>query len=203
MQIGIVGSGRIGARLGTLWAASGHEVMFSFSRDPGKLRSLAAAAGPMGEAGTPAEAAAFGQVLLLAVPYPELDAVLAEINVPPRTVVIDATNPFTREYTVVDLGAAGSAGKALAARLPEVRVVKAFNTLPAEVYDSPDRENRLALFLCGDDADARRVVAGLVRDAGFAPVDAGPISAASIQEPGGPRYNAAVSASEASLLVTR
>lgn len=73
------------------------------------------------------------------------------------------------------------------------RVVKAFNTLPAGVYDAPDRQSRLALFLCGDDADARQVVTRLILDAGFAPVDAGPMSAAQLQEPGGPRYNSTLS----------
>jgi hypothetical protein len=163
--------------------------MFSFSRDETKLGRLAESVGPMGSAGTPAQAVAFGDVVLLAPPYPMLGAALDQAGPMTGKVVIDATNPLTSDFRVVDFGPDGSAGEELAARLPAARVIKAFNTLPAGVYAAPDRRARLVLFLCGDDPDDRALVANLISDAGFAPSDTGPLSAARVQEPHGARYN--------------
>lgn len=197
VRIGIVGSGHIGAGVARLWAAAGHEVMFSFSRDERKLQDLAVSVGPMGRFGTPAQATDFAEVILLAPPYPMLGSALGQAGPMNGKLVIDATNPYTADFQVVDLGPSGSAGEELAARLPAARVVKAFNTLPAAVYDAPDRGSRLVLFLCGDDPADREIVADLIRDAGFSPMDVGPLSAARKQEPLGDRYNAILTGTQA------
>lgn len=164
MKIAIMGAGNVGATLARSWAASGHEILISFSRDGEKLRSLAAEVG--GTAGPPAEIAAEADVIVLAVPYGSIDLVHGALGRLDGRVVIDATNP-------IGLAVVGSAAEEIAARTG-AHVVKAFNTVFASVMaQAPTRHGLATMLYAGDDLPAKQVVATLVRDAGFDPIDAG------------------------------
>jgi predicted dinucleotide-binding enzyme len=172
MRIGIVGTGRIGANAARLFAKAGHDVMLSFSRDQDKLAALAAELG--GRAASPREAVAASEVVLLSVPWRLMDEVLEQTGSLEGRIVIDTTNQFgTGGWE--DLGGR-TAAQVNAARMPGARYTKAFNTLTsgfqaeAAGRTGPDR---VVMFLCGDDDEAKRVVAGLIDDAGFTPVDLG------------------------------
>lgn len=175
MRIGIIGSGNIGANAGRQFARVGHEVLFSFSRDQTKLDGLAAEVGPSARAGTPAEAVAFGALVLLAVPWPAIDEALAQAGPLDGKIVIDTTNQFGRGGPV-PLPDGISAAELNARRMPGARPVKAFNTLTAGFQAAAagrTGDDRAALFLAGEDAAAKQTVAGLIEQIGFAPADVG------------------------------
>ncbi|MEA2380644.1 MAG: 8-hydroxy-5-deazaflavin:NADPH oxidoreductase [Solirubrobacteraceae bacterium] len=190
MRIGVIGAGRIGANAGRLWRNAGHEVMLSFSRDPAALEERAAAIGA--RAGTPAEAAAFGEVVMLSVPWRLIDTVLADVGSLDGKIVVDTTNQFGGGG-LEDLPEGRTAAQLNAARMPGARYTKAFNTLTsgfqaeAAGRTGPDR---VAMFLAGDDGEAKAVVAGLIDDAGFTAVDVGGTADAAIIE--APRREGAV-----------
>ncbi len=189
MRIGIVGAGRIGGNAGKLFARAGHEVMFSFSREPEKLQALADETG--GSAGTPAEAGGFGEVVLLSVPWRLVDDALAQAGSLEGKVVIDTTNQFGSGGWE-DLGDQ-TAAQLNAGRMPGAGYVKSFNTLTSGFQaEAAGRsgDERVVLFLCGDDADAKAKVAGLIEDAGFVPVDVGGTADAAVME--APRREGAV-----------
>jgi predicted dinucleotide-binding enzyme len=189
MRIGVIGAGRIGGNAARLFAKAGHEVLVSFSRDPQKLDALAAEIG--GRAGTPREAAAFGEVVMLAVSWTLIDDVLAQAGPLDGKIVIDTTNQFGREGWE-DLGDQ-TAAQVNAARMPGARYTKAFNTLTSGFQaEAAGRTgaDRVVMFLCGDDDEAKRVVAGLIDDAGFTPVDMGSVADAAPME--APRREGAV-----------
>ena len=190
MKIGVIGAGRIGANAARLWANAGHELVLSFSRDPADLEARAAAIGA--RAGTPAEAAAFGDVVMLSVPWALVDDVLAQVGSLAGKIVVDTTNQFG-PGGLEALPAGRTAAQVNAARMPGARYTKAFNTLTAGFQaDAAGRTgaDRVAMFLCGDDADAKAVVAGLIDDAGFTAIDVGGTADAAIME--APRRDGAV-----------
>jgi predicted dinucleotide-binding enzyme len=168
MRIGIVGAGRIGGNAGRLFAAAGHEVMFSGSRDPAKLERLAADADGA-STGSPREAVEFGDALMLSVPWRAIDDVLAQTGSLDGAVVIDTTNQY---------GADGleqlpePAAEVNAERMAGARLVKSFNTVTS-AFQAEAAGRGVAMFLAGEDADAKLLVAGLIRDIGFEPVDVG------------------------------
>ncbi len=175
MRIGIIGSGRIGGNLGRLLALAGHEVMFTFSRDPAKLEAAASDAGEAARAGEPAEAAAWADVLVLSVPWRVLDEAVAAAGALDGKVVVDTINPYG-EGGLVKLPQGSSAAQEVAARIPGARTVKAFNTLTSAFQrDASGRAapERVAIFFAGEDEEAKGIVGGLIDDAGFAPVDVG------------------------------
>jgi 8-hydroxy-5-deazaflavin:NADPH oxidoreductase len=189
VRIGVIGAGRIGSNAARLFAQAGHEVLVSYSRDPERLQALAAGIGA--RAGTPREAAEFGEVVMLSVPWRLLDDVLAEVGPLDGRIVIDTTNQFgTGGWE--DLGGR-TAAQVNAQRMPGARYTKAFNTLTSGFQEQaagrtgPDR---VVMFLCGDDEEAKRVVAGLIDDAGFTPVDMGGTADAAPME--APRRRGAV-----------
>jgi 8-hydroxy-5-deazaflavin:NADPH oxidoreductase len=181
MRVGIIGAGRIGGNAARLLAKAGHEVLVSFSRDPQKLEALAAEIG--GRAGTPQEAVACGEVVMLSVSWTLIDDVLAQAGSLEGKIVIDTTNQFGREGWE-DLGDR-TAAQVNAARMPGARYTKAFNTLTsgfqaqAAGRTGPDR---VVMFLCGDDPEAKRVVSDLIEDAGFTAVDMGGVADAAPME---------------------
>ena len=205
MRIGIIGSGQIGATVGRLLAAAGHEPLFSFSRDPSRLEVAARAAGERACTGTPAEAAAFGDVVLLAPPWPVVDQALAAAGSLTGRVVIDTTNPFTRGDMGLALGdEEASAAEQIAARTPGASVVKAYNTLPAAILGAGRAATggpALALFLCSDDDGAKLITTSLIADSGFVAIDTGPLARAGEQEPGGPLFNQPLTEPEARALL--
>jgi predicted dinucleotide-binding enzyme len=181
MRIGIVGAGRIGGNCAAQLAKGGHEVKLS-SRDPSKLEPLAAEIGNAASVGTPAEATEFGEVIVLSVPWDGIDDALERAGSLEGKIVIDTTN----QYGSVSPPAEGeTAAQHNAARMPGARYTKSFNTVTAAVQAEaafrPETE-RLVQWVCGDDADAKRVVMGLVSDAGYAPVDIGGTADAAVME---------------------
>lgn len=185
MNIGIIGSGNIGTGLGKIWAGKGHQVLFSFSRDQEKLKALAAA-GQNVRAGSPAEAAGHATVLLLAVPWGHVPEALKAAGPLQDKIVIDCTNPLTPDFSGLAVGHATSAAEEIAKWAPGAKVVKAFNTVFAEIYHSDSRffGSRMAtMFYCGDDEGAKSTVVGLIRETGFEPIDAGPLRSARYLEP--------------------
>jgi predicted dinucleotide-binding enzyme len=189
MKIGIVGSGRIGATLGGLWVKAGHEVMFS-SLDLEHDKSLAARLGPNARAGTPREAAAFGDVLLMAVPYsalPQLGRDLAELI--KGKVVLDACNPIpARDGEIATRAREKGAGLASAELLQGARLVRAFNAINyAKLAEAANRQGeRTGMPIAGDDANAVAVASSLVREIGFEPVLIGPLAMGKYLIPGTP-----------------
>jgi predicted dinucleotide-binding enzyme len=172
MKIGIVGSGRIGGTLGRIWASAGHQVMFS-SLDLEHDRKLAAEVGPNAAAGTPREAAKFGDVLLVAVPYHALPAVGKELGgLLKGKVVLDACNPLLpRDGEVGKWAQEKGAGVASAELLPGARVVRGFNAVGyARLPDAAKQQPRMGMPIAGDDPKAIAAVSSLVRDVGYEPV---------------------------------
>ncbi|MEN3283806.1 MAG: 8-hydroxy-5-deazaflavin:NADPH oxidoreductase [Solirubrobacteraceae bacterium] len=172
MRIGIVGTGRIGANAARLFAKAGHDVVLSFSRDQDKLAALAAELG--GRAGSPREAVEASEVVFFSVPWRLIDDVLEQAGSLEGTIVIDTTNQYGAGG-VEDLGGR-TAAQINAARMPGARYTKAFNTLTSGFQaESAGRTgpDRVVMFMCGDDEEAKRVVAGLIDDAGFTPIDIG------------------------------
>ncbi len=207
MHIGIIGSGRVGGTVGKLWARAGHMVLFS-SRRPERLAALIKEAGNGARAGTVAEAAAFGEVVLFAPPFDATDEVLSEIGAGGGAldgkILIDATNPYQQDLGGLTLPATTTAAEELQRKVPRARLVKAYNTLPAAVLaDGAHRPagQQYVLFYSGAEAAAKTIVAGLIADSGFAPVNAGALSDAYHQEPRGPLYGKRLTIEEAHALL--
>jgi predicted dinucleotide-binding enzyme len=182
MKIGVVGSGNIGGNCARQLARGGHELMLSGSSDPSKYESLATEIGNGATVGTPAEAADFGEVVVLSVPWDTIDKTLAATGGLGGKIVIDTTN----QYGKVSPPAEGETGaQHNAARMPGARYTKSFNTLTSGFQaETAGREGdeRTVQWLCGDDAEAKQIVAGLIADAGYAPVDIGGTADAAVME---------------------
>ncbi|HUF80099.1 MAG TPA: NADPH-dependent F420 reductase [Burkholderiales bacterium] len=178
LKIGIVGSGRVGGTLGRLWANAGHTVMFS-SLDLDHDKALAASVGPNARAGTPREAAAFGDVLLISVPYHALPQVGKDLGgLIKGKVVIDTCNPFPdRDGEVGAWAREKGAGLASAELLPGARIVRAFNAVGyARLPEAARRDPCAGMPMAGDDAKAIAKASRLVRDIGYEPVVIGPLA---------------------------
>lgn len=177
-RIGIVGSGRIGGTLGRIWAGAGHPVMFS-SLDLEHDKKLAAEVGANASAGTPRQAAAFGEVLLIAVPYHALPSVGKELGeLLKGKVVIDACNPIaSRDGDIVKWANEKGAGLASAELLPGARIVRAFNAVGySRLPDAANRQPRFGMPIAGDDPKAISIASALIRDVGYEPVLIGPLA---------------------------
>jgi len=181
-RIGIIGAGNIGASVGGLWVKAGHPVMFS-SRDPDELKDLVAKLGPLAHAGTVAEAIKFGDALFIAVPYAALPQIGADYKDALKgKVILDAGNAVpTRDGDAITKEAdTNGTGITSQKYLAGTRLVRAFNTMGAKIFESQSNrpDPKLAIPIAGDDAEAVKVAAGLVRDAGFDPVVAGGLASA-------------------------
>jgi 8-hydroxy-5-deazaflavin:NADPH oxidoreductase len=193
MRIGILGAGRLGETLGRLWCKAGHEVRFG-TRHPSQSRELVESLGANASAGTPCEAAEFGEVVLLAVPLkavPELGGLLAQLL--RNKMVLDASNPCPEcdgELAREALGAGRGSSKWTASKLPGARVVKAFNMQRCEALQSEAHRagDLLAIALAGDDFAALTVAKRLVRDAGFGAVIVGSLEEGRAFDPGTRHY---------------
>jgi len=181
LRIGIIGAGRIGGNCATQLAKGGHEVKLS-GRDPSKLEPLAQEIGDAASVGTPAEAAEFGEVVVLAVPWGGWDDAVSAAGSLDGKIVIDTTN----QYGSTEMPADGETGASFhAARADGARYTKSFNTLTstfqAEAAFRPEAK-RVVQWVCGDDDEAKRVVMGLIADAGYVPVDIGGNADAAVME---------------------
>ena len=187
MRIGILGSGLMGGKLGTLFAKAGHHVVFSYARSPRKLERLARAAGPLASAGTVREAASASDVLLLAVHWSRMDDVLKQAGSLRGKVVVSCSLPMSGDDGELVVAHTSSGAEVLAKRLRGAHFTAAFGTIPSEVlfdvFARRRRKPRPSMLFCGDDATARRTVTRLIRDLGFDPVDAGPLRSARFLEP--------------------
>ncbi len=190
MRIGIIGAGRIGGGLARQLAGAGHQLKLSFSRDQAALGKLARDAGPGATAGSPAEAVGFGEVVVISVPWSVLPQALDQAGPLAGKIVIDTTNQFGAP----PLPAEGqTAAQFNAARMPGAHYTKSFNTLTSAFQADAARRHgneRVVQWLCGDDPDAKRTVAGLIEDAGFIPVDLGGTADCAVME--SPRREGAV-----------
>jgi predicted dinucleotide-binding enzyme len=203
MRIGIIGSGNIGGTAARLFAAAGHDVAVANSRGPESLAGLVGELGDRGRAAEVEEAAAFGDVVLVAVPL----RAYTDLSPAPfrHKIVIDANNYYAgrdgRRDELEDDTTTSS--ELLAAHLDDARVVKAFNTmyfrtLAAEGRPDAPRDERLVLFVAGDDVEAKARVSKLIEQIGFAAVDTGPLAEGGRkQQPGSPLYNEPMTAAEA------
>jgi predicted dinucleotide-binding enzyme len=181
VRIGIVGAGRIGGNCAVQLARGGHEVKLS-SRSPEKLEPLAQEIGDAASVGTPAEAAEFGEVVVIAVPWDGFDEAVASAGSLEGKIVIDTTN----QYGSAEMPAEGETAASFhAARIGDGVYTKSFNTLTAafqaEAAFRPEPE-RAVQWVCGDDVVAKQVVMGLIADAGYAPVDLGRNEDAAVME---------------------
>jgi 8-hydroxy-5-deazaflavin:NADPH oxidoreductase len=189
MKIGVIGSGRIGSTIGGLWVKAGHEVMFS-DRDAEQVKRAIDGLGPRARAGSVAEAAAFGDAILIAVPYAALPAIQQQVGAQLKgKVVIDPNNPVpSRDGDMAVDARAKGAGVSSAALLPGARIVRSFNSWG---YGLMGREAnrpapRMALPVAADDPAALKLGMQLVSDAGFDPVDAGSLAASKAFDLGSP-----------------
>ncbi|HEY7724560.1 MAG TPA: NADPH-dependent F420 reductase [Anaeromyxobacteraceae bacterium] len=191
MKIGVVGAGRIGGTLASLWGKAGHEVLIS-SRHPEELQGLARSLGPRARAGTPREAAVFGEVVLVSVPYGALPQVGRDLA--PELagkVVLDTGNPYPeRDGEMAVEARRKGTGVASAELLPGVRLVRAFNAISHRILRAEAHRagERVAIPVAGDDPEALAVASRLVEDAGFAPVVVGSLSRARLFDVGTPVY---------------
>ncbi len=206
-KIAIIGAGMIGATTARLFLDAGYDVALSNSRGPGTLAGLVKDLGPKAHAMTVAEAARWGDLVLLAVPWRKPEALP-----PPDTVrgkiVIDAMNPYAADGSIADLGSSTSSEEPQK-RLPGARLVKAFNTIYYRHLASRGRKDvpldeRHAIFVAGDDDEAKREVMRLIEEIGFAPVDTGSLAEGGRrQQPNTPLYNQILTRREALTLLRR
>src|SRR5579885_265541 len=172
-KIGVVGSGRLGGAVGTIFAKAGYKVMFS-SRHPEELKDLVASAGPNASAGTVQQAIAFGNVILLAVPYKALPEVGRENAAGLKgKIVLDACNPIpARDGEIVKEANANGVGETSQKYLRGVRLVRAFNSFSGRTFATEGHRagEPIGVPLASDDAEAMKIAEKLVRDVGFEPV---------------------------------
>ena len=199
VRIGIIGTGNIGGALATHWVHAGHEVMIS-GLDPEALKPLAAQLGPHAHVETPREAAAYGRVVLIAVPYKALPQVGADYRAELQgKVVLETGNPYPeRDGPMADAAREQGTGVTSKAYLPGVRLVRAFNAISAaNLREQSNRAgSRVGIALAGDDAAALQTASALVRDAGFDPVVVGDLSTARRFDVGSSVYVKLMSAAE-------
>ena len=198
-RIGVVGSGRIGGTIGGLWVKAGHPVMFS-SRHPEELKDLVAGLGPLARAGTVAQAIEFGDVIFVAVPYGALPQIGQDYKDALKgKVVLDACNAVSsRDGAIANDADRDGVGITSQKLLPGTRLVRAFNTMSYMIFarEANRPDPRLAIPIAGDDPEAVKVAAGLVRDAGFDPVVVGKLADATRFQRGAPGYGQSVTAAE-------
>ena len=199
LKIGVIGSGRIGGTVGGLWVKAGHEVMFS-ARHLDEVKKLAESLGPRAHAGTPREAAAFGEVVLISVPYAALPQIGQDLAAELKgKIVLDTCNPVpARDGDMALAARAKGTGVASPEFLPGVRLVRAFNSVGFSAVRSEAHRagEKVGIPLAGDDAGALAVAARLVEDAGFEPVVVGPLGRAKEFDAGTPVFGKALTARE-------
>lgn len=192
-HIGIIGAGWLGGTVGRMWAQAGHEVMFS-SRHPDQLTSMITSLGPRASVGSLRQAAEFGSIILISVPYDALPRIGQDLlDALKGKIVIDACNPSTNNSSALareamEMGVARCSTK----YLPGTRLVRAFSAVDATSVEASARRNtnKLGVPIAGDDAEAVKVVAQLALDAGCEPVIVGDLASAINFQRHGPGFRA-------------
>ncbi len=185
MKISILGAGNVGGTLGCAWARKGHDVFFGVpSPEDAKTKQLLTTIGSKARAGTVAEAAAAGEVIVLATPWPATkDAIQAAGNLAGK-VVVDCTNPLKPDITGLALGYTTSGGEQVAGWAKGAKVFKAFNQTGFSIMGNPAFDGeRAVIFVCGDDGAHKPTVLKLATDIGFEAIDAGNLVIARLLEP--------------------
>ena len=203
MRIGIIGAGHIGSNLARLFVRAGHQVLISGSSGPDGLRELASELAPLGSAADVVTAAKAGDIVVLALPFRAYKS--APVQQLSGKVVIDATNYSSdRDGSFPEIDSSRTtSSEVIADYLPASHVIKAFNTMYYEHLATLGDKNklaadRLAMFVAGDDANAKRLVSQLIADIGFTAVDTGSLQVGGKrQQPGSPIYNHPLTARDA------
>jgi NADPH-dependent F420 reductase len=185
MDIAIIGAGNVGGTLGRAWAGKGERIIFGV-RDPNDatVRSLVGSSGHGARATIVRDAVAASDIVVLAVPWEAVDSVLASAGDVRGKLLIDATNPLKRDLSGLAVGHTTSGAEEIARNAHGANVVKAFNTIGfMHMADPKFGAERASMFLCGDDAAAKKTVAELAAALGFEAVDAGPLRQARLLEP--------------------
>lgn len=207
MKIGIIGAGKIGATVAQLFIKAGHAVAISNSREPESLKGLVAQLGDNAIALSKNDAAAFGEIVLLAVPWRD-DTALPDAALVKDKIVIDAMNPYKPDGGLYNLGNSSSSEET-AKKLPGSTIVKAFNTKYFKQLEDGSRKDlplqeRKAIFMAGDSIEAKAKVSRLIEEIGFAAVDTGNLhDGGKKQQPESPVYNKDISCAEAHELLEK
>jgi predicted dinucleotide-binding enzyme len=183
MKIGILGAGNVGGTLGESWTRRGHDVVFGV-RNPGAadVQAIVARCATRAHAASPAEAAS-NDVIVNALPWPATKSVIESLNLSGK-ILLDCANPLKPDLSGLEVGTTTSGAEMVASWARGAKVAKVFNTTGFNNMANPTYGGeRIPMFYCGDDADAKRVAATLARDTGFDPIDAGPLSNARLLEP--------------------
>src|SRR5262245_57820551 len=185
MKIAVIGAGNVGGTLGRSWAREGHDVFFGV-RQPqdDKMRRLVGSIGPRVQAGTIPQAAAFGEVVVLATPWQATEEAVRQAGDLTGKVVIDCTNPLTPDFSGLEVGFSTSGAEQVARWARGAKVFKAFNTTGSDNMANPVINGvRTVMFVCGDDEAVKPTVLKLASDVGFDAVDAGKLVNARLLEP--------------------
>jgi NADPH-dependent F420 reductase len=186
LRLAVIGSGNIGKSIGSWAAAAGYEVVFT-ARNPEHAKAAATEAGKESLSGSGKEAVQGADLVLLAIPYTAVKDFIAETGSQLNNkVLIDATNPLNSDYSGLSVGLTTSAAEEIQKLAPGALVVKAFNTVFADVFRAQNpviRGNIVSVFIAGDDAEAKNKVSELVKKMGFDAVDTGPLKSARNLEP--------------------
>ncbi|NJM75952.1 MAG: NADPH-dependent F420 reductase [Acaryochloridaceae cyanobacterium RU_4_10] len=185
MNIGIIGAGNMGHGLGKLWAQSGHQLMFSYSRDITKPKKIAQSIGSNARVGTPSEAVAFADVVLLSVPYGAVGDALKAAGSLKDKIVFSIVNALLPDMSGMAVGTSTSAAEEIAKLAPDADVVEALPVF-AEVLNSDSRrfnDRQATVFYTGDNERSKQVVAGLLREIDVEPIDAGALKNSRYVEP--------------------
>jgi 8-hydroxy-5-deazaflavin:NADPH oxidoreductase len=185
MKIGIIGSGNVGSALGQRWAAAGHEIKYG-ARNTAKpeLVALLKKIGARASAGSVAEAAAFGDILVLTTPWNGTQAAIESAGDVAGKIIVDCTNPLKSDLSGLSIGLDTSGAEQVAQWAKGARVVKCFNSTGAENMTNPRfGSDRAVMFLAADDDAAKAIVSKLGEDLGFEMVDAGRLESARLLEP--------------------
>jgi predicted dinucleotide-binding enzyme len=198
-KIGIIGTGRIGSALARAWVKAGHEVFVS-TRHPEELQGLVAELGPHAHAGTPRQAAAFGSVVLVSIPYGAMPQIGMDLRAElAGKVILDTSNPSERrDGALATEWLKKGAGVATAELLHNTRVVRAFNCIGAAslASDGFRQPNHLAIPIGGDDAAALAIAERLIREIGFDPVMIGSLARTRVFDLGQPLATGSLTATE-------
>ena len=185
MKLGIIGAGNVGGTLGSRWAKGGHTVVFGV-KDPQspKMKELLAQAGPNARVASTQEAVDAADIIVLATPWEAAQEIVDSTKGWDGKIIVDAINPLLPQLAGLSLGTTTSAAESIAKWAPKAKVVKAFNTVGANVMANPQFPNhKVAMFYCGDDKDAKQQVHQLATELGFDALDAGPLTQARVLEP--------------------
>jgi predicted dinucleotide-binding enzyme len=208
MKIGVIGAGHIGSNAARLFVKAGIEVAIANSRGPQTLEPLVEELGDNAEAVTVEEARDFGDIVFISIPLGRIREL--PTNGWENKIVIDTNNYYPdRDGNIAELDSGSTtSSEMLLQHIPGARLVKGFNTIWFEHLRSQGNtdlplDQRRAIFIAGDDSDAKAVVAGLIEDIGYAAVDTGFLHEGGLsQQPGTAIYNKELTAAEAAKVMT-